>query len=580
MNDATPGRSIPTRIRAYIREVIATRPRDPWLLFALAICLVFSTIGLRWGLPNFEPWNTDTIGGIRVLKVVHTYFDGSHKYPYFHWWLSLIFYAPYMLYWVATGQYDPGCWPVVKRKCFEMPNEQLGQLILVSRLISVVMALGIVYLIYRIAQRMGAGIWGARLSALITSMAYGLCFYAHTSNLDVPVTFWLTLSLLAMVDVAQQGRFRDYLLFGISAGLALGTKDALISAYVFPGIAILWLHFQRARGRIESGLDHESTRDAKVESDRSSSPSLLRRFFDKRMLGLMLAVLIIYGLSMNVVFNWEGFATHWKQWLPGFDRMTGFQDSTRDGIGHKLLDIWIGTRSAIGTPWAILGLLGLPSLYRRYPRATVLIGLSSLSFIVTGLIPSGIIEVRMSLVFVPLLAVSAGMLAEWLISSERQPLMRNLARPLLVLALLYTAQLTLSHLMLFPRDARYQTEDFIRQTIEPGASIAVFSHANYLPRFYWMDYDFERIESDEEIDYAQEVAQLAPEYLVLSERWFERYHSGPRAEFFEALLAGQLGYEIVWDHEGGLPWSLGLEEVREASTSIDPRQVVLKRKGP
>ncbi|MBU1751417.1 MAG: glycosyltransferase family 39 protein, partial [Chloroflexi bacterium] len=46
----------------------------------------------------------------------------------------------------------------------------------------------------------------------------------HYLETDVPVTFFITLTVYWLIDVAQQGRWRDYLLAGVSAGLAIGTK--------------------------------------------------------------------------------------------------------------------------------------------------------------------------------------------------------------------------------------------------------------------------------------------------------------------------------------------------------------------
>ena len=47
------------------------------------------------------------------------------------------------------------------------------------------------------------------MSALGCALAYVAVFYAHLGNLDGPMTFWYSLSLLAFVGILRRGQLRD-----------------------------------------------------------------------------------------------------------------------------------------------------------------------------------------------------------------------------------------------------------------------------------------------------------------------------------------------------------------------------------
>ena len=83
--------------------------------------LALMLIGIEWGLPNVHSWNGDDIAPEKPLRVVHDWLFGHHKYPYFHWWLNLPLYAPWLSVVALRGELDLGCFPRIRTECFANP---------------------------------------------------------------------------------------------------------------------------------------------------------------------------------------------------------------------------------------------------------------------------------------------------------------------------------------------------------------------------------------------------------------------------------------------------------------------------
>jgi len=244
-------------------------------------------LGIHWGLPNVESWNGDDISPDKPLRVVYDWLRGAHKYPYLHWWLSALVYAPYVAVLALLGQVDLGCFPHLVPTCFAAPVRDMTVLMVLSRLLSVAMGVGIVVGTERLARALHGGRAAALAAAAICAGSATLVAFAHTSNLDVPHTFWFTWSLLAAVRVWQRGALIDYVAFGVLGGCALSTKDTIVGAYIGTGLALAVVHFARA-ARERGGLGVGLLRDALLD----------RRFF-----ALALLPIAIFALVQHAIGN-------------------------------------------------------------------------------------------------------------------------------------------------------------------------------------------------------------------------------------------------------------------------------------
>src|SRR6185295_2032369 len=88
----------------------------------------------------------------------------------------------------------------------------------------VVMALGLVVLVYRCARLLVSHA-ASIASAAIVALMPAFIFYGKLANVDVPYLFWFMLATFFYLRAYTRDRARDYFFWGISAAIAVGTKD-------------------------------------------------------------------------------------------------------------------------------------------------------------------------------------------------------------------------------------------------------------------------------------------------------------------------------------------------------------------
>jgi hypothetical protein len=215
------------------------------LLAIVLLGLALTGLGFWWGLPNLHSWNGDDIAPDKPLRVLHDWLRGHHKYPYFHWWLNLPLYIPWLAVVALRGEVDLGCFPRLRSSCFADPWRDMTVFIAISRALSVAMGVGIVLATRRLALAAHGDRTASLLAAAIAAGSPVLVFFAHTSNVDVPVVFWFTASLVAAARLFERGATLDYVAFALLSGFAITTKDPILGAYPLLGVALLVAHVRR-----------------------------------------------------------------------------------------------------------------------------------------------------------------------------------------------------------------------------------------------------------------------------------------------------------------------------------------------
>ncbi len=534
-----------------VREGPIPGPRRDrrWLVAIALVAAGLMALGLGWGLPNLESWSSDDISPWVPLRAPKAWWAGWHKYPHLHPLLSLLLYAPLLLFWAATGRLDLACVRGIDPGCFSEPYVQLSQLMRVSRALSVLMGVGTVLAVHRLALRVHRDRDAALGAAAVAAVTSLLVFYAHLGNLDVPVVFWLTLSLVFLQDAAERGARRDFVALGLATGCALGTKEGVIGAYVLPGLALLAVHARRC---------------APGAGPAAALVAVLR---DRRVWAGLAALLIVYGLATNPLLNPEGFVRHWQAWLPGQPRMEGYHADFR-GWPFFFRSLAVQVRDALGAPLALLGaaglLLSLPSPWRGLPA------LAALSYVAFSLAPAGYVPPRLVLPVAVIAAVYGGAAIGWAL--QRRGAVRALAVALAALALGHGFLFSLQADGLLLRDARYAAEAWIRAHTQPGERLASFARPQDLPRVAWLGRTLERIEPSPDRD---PLGGRRPEWLLFSQLYWPRFE-GERRAALERLVAGEGDYRVALDAKGGTPldrW-LGPRELPK----VNPRIVILQRR--
>ena len=228
-----------------------SRARLP-LLAILGLSLALGLFGLGFGLPNHDhayPYNPDEWTPMQALQRMHPgqldfnphYFDN----PTFHYylWGGLFFAAG------ATGAINV---KGSERFYFEHP-EHLARMLAIGRLVSVLCGVLTVWLVYRLARRLGLTRGQSRLAALLMALQPALVIHQHFMTVNTAVTFWCVLTLFLLERWVRKGGWRAAWPVAAAAGLGLSTKYT--AGVLLPMLALGGLlRVRRARGEGVAGI--------------------------------------------------------------------------------------------------------------------------------------------------------------------------------------------------------------------------------------------------------------------------------------------------------------------------------------
>jgi hypothetical protein len=486
----------------------------------LAGAAALMLLGIHWGLPNVESWNGDDISPDKPLRVLHDWTSGAHKYPYLHWWLSAALYAPYVALVALLGQVDLGCLPRLEPGCFAAPVRDMTVLMVLSRLLSAAMGVGIVLGTERLARVLLGDRVAALAAAAICAASATLVAFAHTANLDVPHVFWFTWSLVAAARVWQRGAPADYLLFGILAGFALSTKDTIAGAYVLPGLALAALHVARVAR----------------ERPAPAAERLRLALLDRRFFALALLPLAIFALVQNALGNPSGLVEHVRIWVEGGPVLREYRAHFH-GAGHQALRFARSLEAALGAPMAAFALLSLllaPLRHRALAASWVLLA----SYALFSIVP-GFVEPRVVLPLLPVLAVAGGAVAAAALRARRP--LRELAAAGILLAFGHELGVALNADLHLLRDPRYEAERWLAAHVERGARIAALGGSDFMPRLEQLGFSPVWFKPAAIRPRGLEVRSY--EYAILT--W--PYHPDSDVPWQEALRDGRTGAPVLFD---------------------------------
>ena len=124
------------------------------LIVVLILSAVLNLAGITWGLPHYLDWGIDSVAPFKVLKAVSYRFSNGwfDAYPPLHLALLAVFYAPYLGYlMVSGGLTEPS---QVFPFGLADPLSTLTHLILISRVVSALMGVAVVFLTYLVVQNL------------------------------------------------------------------------------------------------------------------------------------------------------------------------------------------------------------------------------------------------------------------------------------------------------------------------------------------------------------------------------------------------------------------------------------------
>ena len=482
--------------------------------------------GIGWGLPtaqHFFSYHPDeTIVLLSAMKV--NFFAGQFD-PGFYNYGSLYIFLVSLSVLMSVGF---GLINLPSGDIFSAIGE-FAKLYMAGRVVALALGIATVYLVYLLGKRAyGRGV--GLLAALFMAVMPLHVMHSKFLAVDVPATFFVVMALIFAVRITEGLKLRDYLLAGLFAGLAAGTKYNAGLVILSPIVAHLATDKARPQFRI-------------------LSPKLVA-------IPIMAAAGFLIG-TPGAVLNFGKFMQDFLYEVghAGSGHGLVFVETAPAFIYHFNHSLWVG----MGLPLLVLATIGLIYAARKRTASDLIL----LVFLIAYYAVIGAAQVkfaRYTMPLLPVLAILAARISMDTINRLREGRMfarfvGYIAVLLLVLVTAYTLVFSLSiDRMYASADTRDRAAAWVQKNVKPGASIGLPT----IPWFYTPPLDpyFGLLDSrdrykqvEEFTDYALVVnedrewsagflEQESPDYVILSEfEYFDRLriHDKDANEYFQVL---------------------------------------------
>ena len=519
-------------------------PKKAGILIILAVSLLLNTVGIWYGLPSQIGWAPDEILPHDVQDGITQRFsnDWYKKYPPLQFYLLALVETPLVVY--------------AKLKGLGLDDISLNScLILAHRLLSLIMAVGIVFLVYKC----GREIFNERsslFSAMIAALLVPLVYYAKTANLDVPYLFWFMCSLLFFLRLRKTRRRRCYLLFALSSILAICTKDQAYGLYILPPLVILSSDW-KFRKRLDPNL------------------TIIRFLNDKTYIYAAGVAVGAFVLIHNLAFNAQGFLHHIKVITGPISQESRLVSHTVSGHIYLLGRAWSQIRFSLGWPLFLVCLAGVIKSLVSKPRNALL--LSLFAFVVSyEVFFIHVILYNYARFYLPLLLILSlfgGQFLAFILGARAK--FSTLFRATAMALFIYSAFYAFSLDIFMIKDARYAAEKWIRQNIPKNATIGLAVWRVYAPRVE--DYHSVRM-----IPFSFpkfRALSSKPDFIIVNTKFSPKYGPNTAAgRFFQKLYTGKGAYRVVFRQQTPLSWlPLKNREVMQQINTINPEIVIYQK---
>jgi hypothetical protein len=521
------------------------------LVIILLLSLCLNTIGIGWGIPNKnDEWPVDSFNPVAAMAITKRAFldepwnSGwfNRKYPLGHPLVLSSIQMPYLAWLRVTGEFhEPTSdYPYG----FRDPERALTVLPLLARLVSAVMGVAVVGLSYAIASTL-FGTSAGLVGAVLVTGTYPIVYYSHMANVDIPLLFWLALTVAAALAWADRSSRIAATICGVAAGMALFTKEQSVGILI--AVPLVWYL-------------------------RSHSVRIVEwRAATKQIALAGIGFLVVTVLVGNLWWNPAGFVNRWRfllgvlpdEWSAKYDPLVlrnpaAFSPGAEIG---NLLDWADMVVSALTVPVTLLCLGGVVWALWRHPRQAAIPLLLGLSYYLISLRTLGAVSAHytMPLLFSLLvLGGAAGGALLDLIQRLRNARVRRIAvsGAVAVLGLALLPAIEIDHLLI--NDPRYAAEDWLRAHVPSGGRVEIYQPPKRLPRFS-PNFQVSTVPLEERT--VEQFLERRPEVVVLSSGGDAGLagvrnpdwqlgdplliDSEPTKSFFELLRGEKLGYHRV-----------------------------------
>jgi hypothetical protein len=317
----------------------------------------------------------------------------------------LLFYLDALALWIAA-LFQPLVSPLLSA-VYGVAGEP-ARAVMVTRAVTAACGAATVVPVFLIARRI-AGTTAAGLAGALAAISPLYIEVCHLNISDVPSAFFASLTLLQVSRLLEREGGRDYVLAGLWAGLAAGSKYP--AGLVAVAIVAIWVRWRIRERRFGAGLIWSGL--AAIAAFLASTPSLLA--FPQA---------VYQGGGTDILFGYRQYA---RAGWTGVVKASNF------------LYYWSELRSSLGEPALFLGLTGLAAWSRAVWER--LLWMLPFPILFLALVLSMRMAVHRNLLpVIPMLAVVLGIGAVgWLLwmtrwwSTARRPALAVLAMTVLAL---------------------------------------------------------------------------------------------------------------------------------------------------
>jgi 4-amino-4-deoxy-L-arabinose transferase-like glycosyltransferase len=520
--------------------------------------LVLRVVGIGWGLPASDGWDNDGVAPRDFLAgLVQTFTPGAYyTYPPVHLVLLGIVTAPVTIVALVKA---PSLGPAdVVQTILHVPY--MTAIAYVARAVSLLMSLGVVWAIAKIAEELRgrrAGWWAAAFAGVNVPLTY----YAHTTNLDVPYLFWSSLALLALVRAMARHEPRRLRAMAVLAVLAIGTKDQAYAIFLVGAPVALAAWF---------ALDAWARRNVRAIAKETA-------------LAVGIAVVLL-AIADAVVFNPSGFRAR-VVFLLG-PASQNYAHYSNDWVGRLDVVEDFFTRFGIYYPrvFALFVVGGLVAhfAWQRRDRPRLAAGLvpmlAAISFTAAFNCIARRTDHRFLMPQAVLEAVYGGMAVEAVVYGFKRASIAWTARAAVAVSFavaIFEALDVDANLLL---DPRYEAERWMAANVPRGETIETYGLNVYMPRFPPQarvarvgpdasDHRNPLPGVEEVVDAYGNAGARRPRFIVVSSGWVWRYLLDPAVyakegrvlpptqiengsdhaatAYFKRLCAGMVGYRLA-----------------------------------
>jgi hypothetical protein len=497
--------------------------KDIWLvLVVIALSLFLNVLGFGWGKDGYVPWSPDSIEGVTTVRELPNLFGTwTNKYPRLQFLIDGLCYKPVIRSWERN--------PVAVQRGGRveqsvLTQERLEVLATISRINILIMSAGILIFVYLIARFYYTDSMAAFFASLSLAVTLNFVYYSHTTCVDIPSMFWITLGVYFLLKSVYSGKLFHHIMMGITFACACCTKDPMLfyaAAFALAYIVLRFCHFRK------QGLEFKAC-----------CLSLLNR-------NAWLAIgafLFVFALLQGILFSPK---TYWERmgvWVGG----RGVKDFNQGFSGQWILltgTLWSFYWS-IGWPLLALWFISLICTFKKhwlFNLAVVLLPLIVFYVLVTMRIKMGYIRYYLPVMGVFFLPVGAGIaqLFSVKITWIRRPAFAVIAL-CYVLSLMYCIAMDLELI----NDSRNQAAEWFKANVKqntPVLSLIRYPFGLKLSKFGYSTIDNWKVPP---LQVLLDNQKNLPEYVVLTYEWLTIF-TPEAAEYKKALLEGRAGYSNV-----------------------------------